>query len=96
LCDVHGHAIKNFPDLPHIKSMVLEFGTQPSLNTPKVEFTLPKSTKENKLLRRNHICAFCDMYIHYSHHCPHIYILYDALHLDISLEDLSTNFSLGQ
>ena len=30
----------------------------------------PTPTPHNKSLRTNHSCALCDVYGHYSHHCP--------------------------
>jgi hypothetical protein len=49
-------------------------------NTPVVELTLPDSAKKrNKALHTNHPCALCDTYGHYSHHCPELPKLKDAL-----------------
>lgn len=60
LCDVHGHATKNFLNFLHIMSMISEVVIQPNPNVLEVKVTLFESTKKNKYLCTNHPSSLCD------------------------------------
>ena len=65
MCDVQGHATQKFPNIPMLHAHLDAMDS--TKNIPVVVLSSGPTTK-NKSLRKNHACALCGLYGHYSHH----------------------------